>query len=249
MKSYIELINVLNKHSNDNGSDLSLLNKSEDTFNFFDLFDVLVWKLNLKNNSFNLISSDFDYKNISTCDFKKFLKNIKPCFQEYFLNYFKNYFQLLFENKLLLAEFRFQGFIPLKLTEEDYTLSNICIIPIKTNHKVDGFYFTVTPFKKYRNEFPHFSVLKDRKEQKLMTYQLNKKVRISDLLTNKQSEVFELILNGYSSTKIAIHLGVKKETVFSYNIRIKDKMTAFFEIDFETVIDAANYYKNCFIVK
>ena len=248
MKGFNELMNVLDNQDIQNGLDLTIKNKSNESFNYIDIFDVLVWKLNLKNKSFYLLSSDFDYKYISTSDFKKFLHTIKPCFQEYFLNYFKNYFQLLFENKLLLAEYRFQGFIPIKLTEEDYTLSNICIIPIIMNHKVEGFYFTVTPLKGYRNEYPDFSVLKHRKEHKLMTYQLNKKVRISDLLTNKQSEVFELILNGYSSTKIALHLNKKKETVFSYNIRIKEKMTAFFEIDFDTVVDSANYYKNCFLL-
>mgnify|MGYP001942747740 CR=1 FL=1 len=248
MKGYNELMNVLDSQDIQNGLDLTIKNKSDETFNYIDIFDVLVWKLNLKNRSFYLLSSDFGYKDISTSDFKKFLQSIKPCFQEYFVNFFKSYFQLLFENKLQLVEYRFQGFIPFKLAEEDYTLCNICIIPIITNHKVEGFYFTVTPLKNYRNEYPHFSVLKNRKEHKLMTYQLNRKVRISDILTKKQSDVFELILNGYSSTKIAEHLNKKKETVFSYNIRIKEKMTAFFEIDFETVVDSANYYKNCFLL-
>ncbi len=245
MKSYLELVNVLNKHNN--GSDVILQNKSEDSFNFFDLFDVLVWKLDLKNNSFNLISSDFGYKNISTCDFKKFLLNIKPCFQDYFINYFKKYYQFLFENKLQLNEYRLQGFIPVKLKKESYTLSVICIIPIINNQRVEGFYFTLTPLKKYCDQCPSFSILKERNEDKLLTYRINNSVTIGEQLTKKQSEVFDLILRGYTSAKIAQKLNKNRETVLDYNIRIKEKFISFFEIDFDSVIDAANYYKKCFL--
>jgi len=247
MKSYIELLNVLDSQNNHNGTNLFIKNKTVSTINYFDIFDVLVWKLTLKDKSFRLISSDFEYKNVSSCDFKKFLQMIKPCFQDYFINYFKKYFQLFFENRLQLEDYRFKGFLPLKLKRENYYLSAICIIPIVKNHNIEGFYFTLTPLKIYCNECPSFSVLNTRKENKLMTYRLNKSVSIGNMLTKKQSDIFDLILKGYSSTKIADHLNKKKETVFSYNIRIKDKLTSFFEIEFDSVVDAANYYKKCFL--
>ncbi len=161
--------------------------------------------------------------------------------------FFKKYYQLLFENKLQLNDYRLQCFVPLKLQEGGYILCNVCVIPIIKKHTVQGFYFALTPLKEYANDFPTFNILKEKKKDTLLTYQINSMVVIDDLLTKKQSEIFDLILRGFSSTEIAKQIDKKKETVFSYNIRIKEKLIEFFEIDFENVVDAVKYYQNCFL--
>jgi len=208
------------------------------------IFDVLVWNLNIKTNNFKQISSNFGYNAISTCNLKLFLQAIKPCFYDYFIEYFIEYFSILIEKK---HDCRFQSFLPIKLKQDKYFFVNLCIIPELQDNKIVELCFVITPLKEYQDEVLDFRILNGRKKNKLLTHQINNKVYAENLFTNEQREVFNLLVLGYSSNKIAEILNKKKENIFKYNIRINDKLTSFFNIDFNNVKEATVYYKKCFL--
>ncbi|MDO5978128.1 hypothetical protein [Flavivirga spongiicola] len=213
------------------------------------IFDVLVWSLDIKTNNFRQISSNFDYNAISTCNFKNFLLAIKPCFQSYFVDYFVDYFNVLIENKnkINISDCRFQSFLPVKLKQNKYFFANLCIIPEVQNNKIVELFFVITPLKEYQNEVLNFGILKGRKKDELLTNQINNQVYAENLFTKEQVEIFNLLVLGYSSSRISEILNKKKDNILKYNIRIKDKLASFFNIDFNNVKEAANYYKKCFL--
>ena len=213
----------------------------------------MVWNLKIKTGSFKQINSSFDYNAISTCNFKQFLLAIKPCFQDYFIEYFTQYFNTLLDKggNTKLCECRLQTLLPMKLKDDMYFFVNLCIIPEFQEDKIVDLFFIITPLKEYQNEIISFRVLKGRKKNKELSYKLNSQsyVCIEDVLTTEQSEVFNFLLLGFSSSKIAKLLDKKKENIFKYNIRITERLASFFNIEFDNVKEASIYYKNCFLLR
>jgi len=248
MESYNKLLNILTSQNIQNNNKPKNQNFKKPLCTS-DIFDVLVWSYYFNKGDFNLISSDFGYTNVPSCDFKKFIELIKPCFQDYILKYFTTYLLFILDkkNKTSNNNYRIQGFIPVELKRGSYYYTNICILPIVETDLV-GFHFTFTPLKPCHNEPIFLEVLHGRKKDHQFTNQIKSRVPVENIFTQKQADVFDLILLGYSSTKIAELLNKKKENVFRYNIRINEKLTSFFNIDFENVTEAVNYYKNCFIL-
>lgn len=218
-----------------------------------DIFDVLIWNLNLKSLKFKQISSGFDYNAISTCNFESFLLAIKPCFQNYFVSFFTCYFNTIINNKTndCKEECRLQSLLPIKLKKDKYYYVNLCVDPVFKDGVVVNLFFIITPLKEYLNEVINFNIFNNRVKNEELTYQINNQVYpiIERVLTGTQSEIFNFLLLGFSSSKIAKILNKKKENIFKYYIRITKRLSSFFNIEFDNVKEATNYYRTCFLLR
>lgn len=211
--------------------------------------ELLIWNYKIQNREFRLLSSDFGYASVTTCDFKQFLKTIKPCFQDYFVDLFLNYIQFLKEQDEHAAEITFQGFFPVRLHHDEYFYCTLNIVPGFENHKVSELNFYLIPLKEYNNEVVSYKVLfgKDRRRSTVKKTLGNEMDLMKQILTPDQISIFQLVMLGYSSSRIASVLKKKRNNVLKYNIRIKERLSNFFDIEFDTVSEAAKYYKSCFI--
>jgi len=144
-----------------------------------------------------------------------------------------------------------QSLLPIKLKEDKYFLVNLCIVPEFKDGVIVNLFFIITPLKEYFNEVISFKVLKDRVKDKELTYHINSQVYpcIDDVFTAEQSEIFNFLLLGFSSSKVAQLLNKKKENIFKFYIRITERLASFFNIEFDNVKEATNYYRNCFLLR
>lgn len=229
----------------------SCSNKLGQVFITEGIIDILIWKYNVHNNEFKLLSSDFGYTTIPSTQFKRFLDTIKPCFLDYFTDFLATYikFLTLRENIKNYSRYQFQSFVPIKLDSEGYYFSTLYIISEISDTNGLELYFLLIPLKRHKYEPISFNVLKDSKKDDELTEQLKGRIGFSleNILTTDQIEVFNLLLRGYSCKKTAFYLNKKPDNVLKYNRRINHRLSSYFDIDFGSANDAAKYYKNCFI--
>jgi DNA-binding CsgD family transcriptional regulator len=253
--NYHELNDALKKADlNFSGVDrFACSNKLSQVFITEGIIDILIWKYNVHNNKFKLISSNFGYTGITNSLFKSFLNSIKPCFLDYFTDFLASYikFLTLRENIKNYSRYQFQSFVPIKLDSEGYYFSTLYIIPEITETKGLELHFLLIPLKRHTDEPITFNVLRDSKKDDTLTRQLKSRIGLSleKILTREQIDIFNLLLRGYSYKKTAFYLNKKPDNILKYNRRINNRLSSHFDIDFNSATDAAKYYKNCFLVE
>ncbi|MEO1011567.1 MAG: hypothetical protein AAFX53_09700 [Bacteroidota bacterium] len=251
--NYLELNDALKKANvNFSGVDrFACSNKLSQVFITEGIIDILIWKYNVQNNDFKLISSNFGYTAITSSQFKKFLDSVKPCFLEYFTDFLASYikFLTLRENIKNYSRYQFQSFVPIRLDTEGYYFSTLYVISEITETKGLELHFLLIPLKRHTDEPITFNVLKDGKKDYPLTEQLKGRIAFSleKILTTEQIDIFNLLLKGYSYKKTAFYLNKKPDNILKYNRRINHRLSSHFDIDFDSANDAARYYRNCFL--
>lgn len=213
----------------------------------FSALTSIIWEYNLANNSFSLIRSNTDFHNIPTQSIKKFILGIKFCFQDYFFDYFIEYVKYLMKSKVTDEVSNFRSLLPLELNENQFYLISLFIIPEFSDSKLVNLYFVAFPNKEYEDEIISLGVCKCGTAIVAINKEIRKKITSPILLTSKQQEVFGFVHEGFSSQEIALILNTKVEAVFKINIRIKERLSKYFSIDFSNIAEAVNYYKRCFL--
>jgi hypothetical protein len=251
MDSYIKLIDKLNSLDlkikscvEINNSDLKTLFKNPC------LLNLLVYRYDIHTDKFRLTSSEFGYESFNNTNLKKFLANIGPSFRKYFIDFFASYVNFLIENmdKDSIVKYTLQSFLPIKLKYNEYFFTALYVIPEFENKEVIGLCFILLPLKEYNNEVISIKILKDFEKNNRITSILWGEIQLEKILTEEQTKIAQLLLNHYSSKEIAVKLNKKHDNILKYNIRIKDRLSTFFNIEFDNAKDAVNYYKSCFLV-
>lgn len=212
------------------------------------VFNTLVYKFDVYNNQFIRLSSDHGYSNTNIYTFNKFMKGVKPCFKEYLVDVFIAFYKLCAKDYRYCSVYCLQFFLPIKLNfDDEYTYSVVHIIPGNRSKVVDEFCFVVMPIKEYENEALTVNIMKNHTRNLVLTEYIKRSVDAPEnILTAKQLMVFKGLEEGLPSKVIAGYLGLDQNTILKYNIRIKDKLSDFFEVSFPTAMDAVDYYKKCF---
>lgn len=258
MNSYSRLLNTLKEQGsqvqNTTFEVTSEKFKSAQSFCTSKILDVLTWSLNLEDNNFKLLSPHYAFNIISTNNFKSFLHSNRSCFEDYFIEIFDSYHQFLLTQRIHgnndTSEYCLQYFLPFRLDNSGYHFVTLYIMPEVINNIIVKFYFVIIPLKKCSNEAISFQIIKNQACDLTATDYVKNKIKVPRHinLTKDQAEIFSLLLYGYSSKKISVLLNKNQENILKYNIRIKDRLSSFFEVKFNTVMDAAQYYTNCFVM-
>jgi len=251
MDSYIKLISNISNPDFQRVCSVETKNTNlKKLFGNHGLLNLLVYIYDIQTNEFNLNSSDFGYQNFTNTNLKVFFNSIKPCFRNYFIEYFASYIQFLTENinKNSNSEYSLQSFLPIKLKKDEYYFVTLYIIPEVVDYKIVELYFILLPLKVYNNEIIIVNVLKDFKNDYCNTCRVRNRIQLEDILTEEQTKIANLIWNGYSSKKIADKLNKKHNNILKYNIRIKDRLSDFFNVKFDNAKEAIYYCKSCFFM-
>lgn len=210
------------------------------------LLDLLVYSYNINNDKFKLMSLSFGYRNFTHTNLKTLLHTISPCFRNYFIEFFASYLQFLSEKQSKNAKYSLQAFLPMKLKKNESFFATLYILPEVIDYKIVELYFVLLPLKIYNKEVITITVLKDLKKDHNATRKVKNGIQLEKILTHEQTKIANLLLKGRSSKEISDRLNKKHDNILKYNIRIKDRLSVFFDIKFDTAKEAVNYYKNCF---
>lgn len=210
-----------------------------------DLIDSIKMFYNLNRKELVFICQDSKYNNIQCANF---MKLIKPCFVDFFIETFNNFFNyiVLNSNEISNSKISIKFLMPLKLNVEEYIYSGLYLIPVFENSHIIGFQFIIIPIKKFEKEYLSFNVYSEKlRDSKLLDEKLFS-VTPPKLFTDKQKLIVHYIEKGHHSSSIANILNLKTETIYKMNIRIKNILSDFFDIEFIDSKEAINYYKRCF---
>ena len=69
---------------------------------------------------------------------------------------------------------------------------------------------------------------------------------IYPILTKLQGKIFDQILKGYNTDQIGIKLNKPQKIINNYKEKIKNRLSNFFQIEFENIEKAKDYYEKCF---
>jgi len=246
MDSYSRLIHSLhNANFLGEGVEDTDLKKDFDNSNFLNL---LIYNYKIKIDQLKLISPRYNFKKLNYSDLGEFLQVIKPCFKIYFTDYFSLFIQFLTENtnKELDSKFTLQLFLPFKNKKGKYIFDALYIFPEILDNKIIELYFIILPLKVYKGEVITINILKNFKKDNYITSKIRNKIQLENVLTKEQIKIADLLHIGYSSKEIAIKLEKKLDNILKYNIRIKERLSSFFDTDFSSAKIAVDYYKNFF---
>ncbi|MDO5978127.1 hypothetical protein [Flavivirga spongiicola] len=210
------------------------------------LLDLLVYSYNISNDKFKLISLSFGYKNFTHTNLKTLLHTISPCFRNYFIEFFALYLQFISEKQSKNAKYSLQAFLPMKLKENESFFATLYILPEVIDYKIVELHFVLLPLKVYNKEVITITVLKDLKKDYNITRKVKNEIQLEKILTHEQTKIADLLHKGCSSKEISDRLNKKHDNILKYNIRIKDRLSVFFNVKFDTAKEAVNYYKSCF---
>ncbi len=213
----------------------------------FDILNIIIWEFDLDSKDFTLLSQDFGFEKAGRINYKKFTKAIKPCYRNYYFNFFTEFQHFIKNDKTENRDsYSLQAIIPMILHYKGYYLFSLYAVPAFKGGRLSQWYFIALPLKKYNNENLSVQVHNNFQKNGTVTSQIKKKVASPKPLTEKQYNIFRLLLQGFSSYEIAEILNKKRNNVLKYYSRINDKLSSFFDINFATVKDAVEYYKKSF---
>lgn len=250
MQNYLRLIQRLNGRHSGNFAEESR-EEYRDVEQFLrkkGLIHPIVWSYRRTNGEFRKLSPNFGYNNITQDNFKEFLLGIKPCFRNYFIDFLIAYFELTsspsgYESQ---RNHSLRSFLPYRVNSKEYHYVTLHVVPQWRSQRITELYFVLIPLKKYDEEIISMCALTHRKKDLALTKEIRRLTQVEKILTKEQNEVFECILKGLTSREIALALNKKHDNILKFNVRITARLSTFFEMGFESVKEAADYYRNCF---
>ncbi|MEC3908731.1 hypothetical protein VOI54_17015 [Tamlana sp. 2201CG12-4] len=212
--------------------------------------EIIIWNLNVETLIFDLASLNFGNANVTSCSFKKFTALIKYCFRGYFIEALKEFEEFL-NNRFFRVKnsiYHMEIVLPIHINNKNFTYSLLKVIPETNKGKIKDFCFVLTPIKEYNNEVISMQVFKSFVKCNNTTTYVKNRIFIKTIFTFSQEKVFFLLLEekGLSSSCIAEDLNKDILAIDKYKIMIHNRLSHFFDINFNTVYDAVDYYKKCF---
>lgn len=213
----------------------------------------IVWECNLISGEFTLVSNTSPYSKPTLFDRTKFLDALHNGVRDYYKNVLGTFIRFLnsISSSSDISEYGLRLFVPIYLDYEELTYSIVQVQSMLGSCKqVTVVYITIIPLKEYDGEKIFFKTLKNDKRDEVARMFIVNNVNgysiIGKVLTDRQLNIFKYACQGYSSNDIAKKLNTTKNNILKFNIRIKDSLSSFFEIEFESLQDTVNFYKSLF---
>lgn len=216
----------------------------------------LVWELDINTGGFRQLVGQCDYSKVKFMNLKGLVESIHPCTQDVFAKVFIEYCNLLLSKGLHQNDKKsvLQFFLPISLEfgqESVYSIMYICP-GFGQGKNISRLYVTIIPLDNYIGQQLSFNILRGNIADQELNYKIKEKTKIhrkiSEILTEHQLEVYEFISIGFNSRQIASKLNTTKNNILKLNIRIKDRLSGFFGIDFKSVQEAVSYFNRCFSI-
>ena len=205
-----------------------------------------IWRYDFDENEFKCHNLSYTIEN--TRQLSTIIRNIKPCFSGYFSQILEAYTEFLLNKneKILGVPPTLRGFFPIQNSKIAYDYTYLMAIPEMKNGNIAELYLMLMPLKEYRLEPISVFVARGQKKDQFITNEIKSQIELSLSLTKEQGKIFQLISKGYTSNEIAGQLNKKLNNVLKFNIRINSKLSEYFDMPFNNVKEAVNYYMDCF---
>lgn len=217
--------------------------------------NILVWKLNIRTNNFQILTNTHGNYRCDKFDYENFINSIHKSVSSYVVNVFYSFVDFLDTNKYCInpKSYCLQFFVPIYLENHEPSYAIIYISPSNNYfEEIQDFHVTVLPLKVYNHEEIFFNVLKDKNNDVKMKRMLTKTIDcyspLKTVLTKKQLDIFKYTCQNLSSKEIAEELNTSRNNILKYNIRITERLSSFFDYEFDGIHNAASFYKSCFNV-
>lgn len=236
---------LTNQHESDNEENQDLSIKANHLF----IPENLSWQLDLSTGSFNFIGktdSFGKFAHLKTINFHFFINLIKKCFIKTHIDLIENIVKVSL-NKISSEQSRisFQALLPIKLSTEYYYVKQT-IIPLYYKERLIALRFINIPIKKHSGEAYNIEGLLNYEYSEEISTLLKQQMPMPHILTKSQEKASKLIRKGLNAAEIAQLQEKTKAGVYKLNRKILETLTDFFEIEFENVQHAVNYYYQCF---
>ncbi len=233
------------------------ITKHENEKNLFSLLpNVLSWKFNIATKSCKLVSSNCQYAKAIEYDYNTFIASIHKSTSNYYMHVFNAFISHINTLKPTLTynNYCLQFFLPIYLEYDKLHYAIIYINPIQDNSpEIQNVYVSILALKEYSSEKIFYNVLKnyklDNTIKPILHNNINSYAPIEKVLTKGQLEIFKYACQGYNSKEIAEKLETSRNNILKFNIRIKDRLSSFFDFEFDSIQAAVKFYKASFKLK
>ncbi len=209
---------------------------------------IIIWNYDIQRKVLKLTTDSFVYDNAHNTNLQKLLQTIKPCYAEYFVEFVITFHDFLLQITKQKQEIRYsiQCSLPMRMNSNEYSLVQLYVIPRGFFGYIDAIKFIALPIKEYENEVISIHVLENWKENTTITQSLLKKTPVRPILTTDQKAVFELLIKGCSREDVAKRLNKKEHNLKNLFFLIQNRISTFFEIQFNSLEEALGFYQKSF---
>lgn len=140
---------------------------------------------------------------------------------------------------------RLQLLLPMRLLHGNYYYVKQTVVPKILNKKLYALQFVNIPIKLYEVESYKLEVLTGTQVDKIKTSYIKDRMEPDGFFSMEQIKTTELIYQGFTSGEIAAKLN-KTRAAYKLNRKILEKISDFFEMEFDNVCQAVSFYGHCF---
>ena len=210
----------------------------------------LTWILHLEDRRFEFVGSTSTFGHLKNILFIHFIKLVPKYFMDDYLKGVGAFVSLFSPNGLYNVNVHTQLhlLIPMRLLEDQYFYVKQTISPKLKGNKLVAIQIVNISIKRYEEENYNIMMHTHGRVDWALTKIIKRKMAPPSFFSIEQKKTIELICEGYTSGEIAFKLNKTKAAVYKLNRKILEKISNYFEIEFNNVHQAVTFYTNCFEV-
>ncbi|RAV27459.1 hypothetical protein [Sinomicrobium soli] len=210
----------------------------------------LTWILYLEDRRFEFLGTTSIFNHLERITFVNFVRLVPPYFVNSYLKGIGSFLALYMDRECNPEKnMQLQMLIPMKLDGGDYYYVKQTVFPKKKNRRLYALQLVNIPIKKYEKDFYKLEVLTSGMPDHLKTSYIKRRMAIHNLFSREQVRTISLIQEGLTSGEIAEKLNKTKAAAYKLNRRILEKISDCFEIEFDNVYQAVNFYMHCYEIR